>query len=136
MAVSVSKYTGPLFISIALIEYLSFKYRLSGEDVANITRSTGIPSSMIYSAVNAQKEKNVQTSVIQSTNDAGVVTVSVVNTKTGAIVGQTSLGAIGNVQQGAKASESEIKATYQLPSFLISSLIYPRPVFKPCRMVS
>ena len=34
----------------------------SGEDIANLTRSTGIPSSMIYSAINAQKAKDVKTS--------------------------------------------------------------------------
>ena len=35
----------------------------SGEDIAAITRTTGISSSMIYSAIKANKAKNVQTSV-------------------------------------------------------------------------
>jgi len=79
----------------------------TGEDIANVTRATGISSTMIQSAINANKAKDVTTSVIQSTNDAGVVTVSVVNTKTGEVIKQTSLGSIGNVQQGAKATEAE-----------------------------
>lgn len=35
----------------------------SGEDIANITRSTGLSSSMISSAIQANKAKNLQTSV-------------------------------------------------------------------------
>lgn len=37
----------------------------SGEDIANITRATGISSSMIQSAVQANKAKNVKTSIIE-----------------------------------------------------------------------
>jgi hypothetical protein len=80
----------------------------SGEDIANITRSTGISSSMIQSAIDASKkskEKPVNTQVIQSTNDAGVVTVSVINADTGEIINQQSLGSVGNVQNGAKEKE-------------------------------
>ncbi len=86
----------------------------SGEDIANLTRATGISSSMWQSAISVRKkskEKQPNTQVVQSTNDAGVVTVSVVNTDTGAIINQTSLGAIGNVQQGKQPTESEINRT-------------------------
>ena len=83
----------------------------SGEDIANITRSTGISSSMIQSAVNANKAKNVKTQVIQSTADSGEVTVSVVNSETGEVIKQSSLGKIGNAQQGPKATEAD-KLTY------------------------
>lgn len=72
----------------------------SGEDIANITRSTGLSSSIIQSAVSARKEKNVDTQVITSTADSGEVTVSIINPKTGDIVSQKSLGAIGNKQSG------------------------------------
>lgn len=85
----------------------------TGDDIANITRSTGISSEMIYSAIDYQKSKDVKTSVIQSTNDAGVVTVSVINTDTGEIVKQTSLGAIGNAQTGRQPSEADKKSYYQ-----------------------
>lgn len=72
----------------------------SGTDIANITRSTGISSDMIYSAINAQKASKVKTSVIQSTADSGEVTISVINTDTGEIIKQSSLGKIGNAQTG------------------------------------
>jgi hypothetical protein len=78
----------------------------SGEDIANITRATGISSDMIYSAINAQKKKNVNTSVIQSTADSGEVTVSVINTDTGEIIKQSSLGKIGNQQKAAEPKEA------------------------------
>lgn len=84
----------------------------TGEDIANITRTTGISSNMIQGAINANKAKNVKTQVVTSTNDAGVVTVSVINADTGEIIKQNSLGAIGNAQQGAKPSESDKTAYY------------------------
>jgi uncharacterized FlaG/YvyC family protein len=83
----------------------------SGEDIANITRSTGISSNMIQSAIASNKAKNVKTQLIQSTADSGEVTVSVVNADTGEVIKQTSLGMIGNAQTGAKATEAE-KLTY------------------------
>ena len=84
----------------------------SGEDIANITRATGISSSMIQAAVNAQKKKDVKTQVVTSTNDAGVVTAVVLNTETGDIISKQNLGAIGNVQKATKATEVEKKETY------------------------
>ena len=84
----------------------------TGEDIANITRSTGISSTMIQSAIDASKKKDVKTQVIQSTNDAGEVTVSVINSETGEVIKQTSLGKIGNAEQGVKATESEKKLSY------------------------
>ncbi len=80
----------------------------SGEDIANITRSTGISSTMIQSAIDASKAKNIKSQVITSTNDAGVVTVSVINPDTGEIIKQSSLGAIGN-QQGTGTETSSTK---------------------------
>ncbi len=85
----------------------------SGEDIANLTRSTGISSDMIQSAISYQQKKDVKTQVISSTNDAGVVTVSVINTDTGEIVKQSSLGAIGNKQTGRQPTESDKKSYYQ-----------------------
>ncbi len=72
----------------------------SGEDIASITRSTGISRNMIISAINANKKKNVNSSVIQSTADSGEVTVTVINADTGEIINQQSLGLIGNRQTG------------------------------------
>jgi hypothetical protein len=83
----------------------------SGESIAQLTMSTGIPSDMWYSAIDANKKKNVQTSMIQSTADSGEVTVSVINSDTGEVIKQTSLGNIGNQQgsgTGVSASDKKI----------------------------
>lgn len=87
----------------------------SGESIAQITRSTGISSDMIYSAIEANKAKNISTSLIQSTAENGEVTVSVIDSNTGNLIKQTSLGIIGNVQgSGTGLSVSEQKeADYQ-----------------------
>jgi hypothetical protein len=77
----------------------------SGEDIANITRSTGISSSAIYSAINAQKKKNVQTQVITSTADDGTVTAVVINSDTGEIISKNNLGQIGNKQTVKEGDE-------------------------------
>lgn len=72
----------------------------TGEDIANITRSTGISSGMIQSAINASKKKDVKSQVIKSEADDGTVTLTVVNADTGEIINQQNLGRIGNVQKG------------------------------------
>src|SRR3990167_3917763 len=85
----------------------------SGEDIANITRSTGISSNMIYSAINAQKQKNVETQVISSTDDAGVVTATIINSKTGEVIAKQNLGAIGKAETGGAGSATKtIKAQF------------------------
>ena len=85
----------------------------SGEDIANITRSTGISSNMIYSAINAQKQKNVETQVISSTDDAGVVTATIINSKTGEVIAKQNLGAIGKAETGGVGSAAKtIKAQF------------------------
>lgn len=82
----------------------------SGEDVANITRSTGISSSMVMSAINAQKAKDVQSQVITSTADSGEVTATVLNTQTGEIISSQSLGFIGNKQTGGAGGTTATKS--------------------------
>lgn len=64
----------------------------SGADIASITKATGISSSMIQSAIKAQKEKDRQTSV--TTVDDGTNIYSVVlDTKTGQIINKQVLAA-------------------------------------------
>ena len=83
----------------------------SGDDIAMITRTTGLSSAAIQSAINANRAKNVQTQVITSTADDGTVTATVINSDTGAIIKSTSLGKVGNAQNGSvtqiKAQEEE-----------------------------
>ena len=57
----------------------------SGEDIANITRATGLSSTMIYAAVNAQKAKDVKTSIIEY-DDGKNQGFAVVNSQTGEII--------------------------------------------------
>ena len=79
----------------------------SGEDIANITRATGIGSSLIQSAINSRKDTEIETKIITSTADSGEVTVSTVNAQTGAIINQQSLGMVGNRQTGGGGSVTE-----------------------------
>ena len=70
----------------------------SGEDIANMTRSTGISSDMIYSAIAANKKKNQNVGVQTFTAENGEVWAVAINQDTGDVVKKTSLGIIGNVQ--------------------------------------
>lgn len=68
----------------------------SGEDIAAITRSTGVSSNLIQSAIQASKKKNVETQVVQSEDASGNVTISVINKNTGEVISQNSLGQVGS----------------------------------------
>lgn len=80
----------------------------SGEDIATLTRATGIGSSMIYSAIEAQKKKDIKTEIIKSEDDNGVVTITAID-QNGNIINQQSLGAIGN-KQGSGSGTSTTPA--------------------------
>lgn len=89
----------------------------SGEDIANITRSTGISSSMIQGAIEAKKAKNVKTEIKTFTNDAGVVTAVVLDSNTGQVIAKQNLGAIGNAEKGTepkKATPNEQKVSVEV----------------------
>lgn len=64
----------------------------NGEDIANITRATGLSSSAIQAAVNANKAKNVQTSVV-SYDDGTNQGFAVINTQTGEIINKQVVAA-------------------------------------------
>lgn len=82
----------------------------SEADIASLAASTGVSTSMIKSAISTTGAKDTQ--LVTSTNDAGVVTATLINTRTGAIVKKTSLGAIGNAQNGTKTTEADKQAYY------------------------
>lgn len=83
----------------------------SGNDIASITRATGISSTMIQSAINAQKQKDVQTSV--STVDDGKNIYSVViNSKTGEVISKQVISA-SKPSAPKEVTESQKKETYQ-----------------------
>jgi len=77
----------------------------SGEDIANITRGTGISSEMIRSAVEANKSKNVKTQILTSTDNAGRVTATVLNSNTGQVISKTDLGVIDKAKTTGGTSE-------------------------------
>ncbi len=91
----------------------------SGETIANLTRSTGISSDMIYSAIEASKKKNTQ--VITSTAENGEMFAVVLNSDTGEIIKKTSLGTIGNVQGGSGGGESGIPSATELKNSAIEA---------------
>ena len=76
----------------------------SGETIAEWTRKTGLSSDIILSAVKASKKANVDTQIITSTADSGEVTISVINSQTGEIINQSSLGNVGNAEGGGGGS--------------------------------
>lgn len=84
----------------------------NGEDIANLTRMTGISSQAIYSAINAQKQKDVQTT-IQTIDDGKTITAVVMNSQTGEIISKTPLGkSKPSGGSSAKPTEYERNAYY------------------------
>ena len=99
----------------------------SGEDIANITRSTGVSSGMIQSAIDASNKKDVKSQVIKSEADDGTVTLTVVNADTGEIINQQSLGRIGNVQKSTTATtEQKLSPSQQKAAVEMSLYNYVR----------
>lgn len=87
----------------------------SGEDIAQLTRATGLSSGAIQSAIQKKNQTNRDTQVITSTADDGTVSAVVIDKQTGEIIAQNDLGKIGNRQNsgGGKApSEREVKSYY------------------------
>src|SRR3990167_3535715 len=78
----------------------------SGQDIANITRATGISSSMIQSAITAQNKKNNPVSVSTFTAENGEV-FAVALDASGNMVNKQSLGVIGNVQGKTTSTKAE-----------------------------
>lgn len=78
----------------------------SGDDIAAITRATGLSSSMIQGAVSATKAKNTPTSVIQY-DDGTNQGFMVVNTNTGDIISRQTVAASKPSATSAKASKTD-----------------------------
>lgn len=72
----------------------------SGDDIANITRSTGLSSSMIYSAVNAQRQKDVDTQTI-SWDDGTNQGFAVINSRTGEVISNQSVASSKPTSSGS-----------------------------------
>ena len=88
----------------------------SGEDIANITRSTGLPSSVIQSAIGVSQKKNApkaNTQVIQVDDGTNIKAV-VINQDTGEIINEQVISASKPEKQAGakKATEGEQKEYY------------------------
>ena len=87
---------------------------LEGADansIASLAKSTGLSTSMIQSAIKASQQSDVNTQVIQSTDNDGNVTVSIIDQNTGEIINQSSLGSVDKAKTtgGGTPSSSDIK---------------------------
>lgn len=78
----------------------------SGEDIANITRSTGLSSQAIQSAINAKKQKDVNTQVIQY-DDGQNEGYVVINSQTGEIINKQAVAPSQKTSGGGRASKTD-----------------------------
>lgn len=83
----------------------------SGEDIASITRSTGLSSSMIQSAIKAQKAKDIKTSTIQF-DDGTNQGFAIINSDTGEIINKQVI-TNSKPKASGKASASETAQGYK-----------------------
>jgi len=79
----------------------------SGTDIASYAAATGIPTSMIQSIIDKQKKDEIKPQVITSTDDAGNMTVAVIDSYTGTVISKSSLGKIGKADQPTKPTTQE-----------------------------
>ena len=79
----------------------------SGEDIAQFTRTTGVSSNMIRSAIDAGKKKDVSTSTI-SFDDGTNQGFAIINTETGEIISKQNIAASKSKEYAPKA-EKEVK---------------------------
>lgn len=76
----------------------------SGDDIAQIVYATGVPSSLIQSAINARTQKDRELFIDTFTSDSGEVTAVAIDKNTGEIVSKNSLGLVGNQQTSGSGS--------------------------------
>lgn len=81
----------------------------NGSDIANLTASTGLSSSAILSAVKAQQQKNVSTSVV-SYDDGTNQGFAVINTKTGEIISKQVVAASKPTASGSGGTPGSAQA--------------------------
>lgn len=82
----------------------------SGDDIANITRSTGISSTMIRSAIKANKKDPEINSQLIQTDDGTSIRATLINKDTGEIISSTVIS--GSKPRAAKATTEGEKTSY------------------------
>lgn len=91
----------------------------SGQDIANITRSTGLSSSMIQSAIKANKAKNMKTQTIQF-DDGSSQGFAIINSDTGEIISKQSVSV--SKPKAASVSDQKTNDLQQTQSNLVSDI--------------
>jgi hypothetical protein len=72
----------------------------SGTDIASYAVALGVPTSMIESVIQKQKNDQIKPQLVTQTDDNGNVTVASIDLNTGKVIGQTSLGTVGKPSGG------------------------------------
>ena len=72
----------------------------SSNDIAQIAMSTGLSTEMIQGIQSTMAQSNMKPTVITNTDNAGNVTVSIVDGNTGNIINSQSLGKVGKANVG------------------------------------
>lgn len=95
----------------------------SGSDIANITRSTGISSSMIQAAINSQNAKNNPSQIIPY-DDGTNQGFAVINPKTGAIISKQVIAGSKptKASSGSSPADNKAEALQQLPQDLANKM--------------
>ncbi len=84
----------------------------SGNDIASITKATGISSTMVQAAIKAQTTKDTPTSVT-TVDDGKNVYAVVINSKTGQLISKQVLAASKPTTTGTVPGSSSYKATQE-----------------------
>ena len=85
---------------------------MSGEEIGQVAVATGLSTGMIQSIIQKQKQDAVKPQVITNTDDNGNVTISVIDTNTGDLIANRSLGKVGKADgsggQSATAKKQKL----------------------------
>lgn len=85
----------------------------SGSDLAQIALATGISTSMLNSMQEKIKQEAIKPQVLTNTDDVGNVTVSIIDTGTGKVISQNSLGQLGKATKPTKdTTDADMKKDF------------------------
>ena len=84
----------------------------SGDDIAQIALATGMSTDMVQGIQAQMQQDQVNPTVMTNTDNAGNVTVSVIDANTGAIISQNSLGSVGKASTTGSNNDSKEEAAF------------------------
>lgn len=77
------------------------------QDLANYAAQTGMSYSVLQSIQQQEQQDNIKTQILTSTDNAGNVTLTTVDTKTGNIINQTQAGQIDKAEKQTTATKAD-----------------------------